>query len=596
MLTPYDYAVIVFYFAFMAGMGWLFKRFIRNTSDYFRGGGEMLWWIAGASAFMVQFSAWTFTGAASKAYVDGPLIIALFFANAVGYFFNFIYFAPAFRQMRAVTAIQCVRERFGAFSEQFYTWVQLPVGITGASIWLYGLAVFSSAVFGFDLAWTIVITGVVVVVMSVIGGSWAVVAGDFIQVLIVLPVTVVAAVLAVAYVGGPTAFVQQLPANFTTLQDWATPQVAYLWIVAMLIKQFISINNLMDASRYLNVKDGRHARRAALFATLMMLIGPIVWFVPPMAAAIVHPDLAARYPALQNPSEAAYVAMCSLVFPAGLMGVLVSAIFAATMSSMDSGLNKNAGFFIKNFYQVAIRPRAGERELVIAGKVTTLALGVLVILAARYFSSLKDLPLFDLMLKFSTLVGTPIAIPLVWGMLVKRAPQWAGWTTVLVTLTASLVCGTWLDERLAQYFFGGVSRKEMGDWTVVVGLFVNVAVGSTWYLGTTLLAGTRSPAEVRRVDAFFQKMHTPVDFEREEGHGSDVQQLRTLGFLCSVYGGFISLLTLIPNGLVGRLCFLFCGASMGGIGLLLWRAARRASAAEIADSAVRAPATVGETV
>ena len=44
-LSIADYAVLAFYFVFMISMGWVFKRFIRDTSDYFRSGGEMLWWI-----------------------------------------------------------------------------------------------------------------------------------------------------------------------------------------------------------------------------------------------------------------------------------------------------------------------------------------------------------------------------------------------------------------------------------------------------------------------------------------------------------------------------------------------------------------------
>ena len=70
-MTRFDYAVIGFYFVFILTVSWCFRRFVSNVSDYFRGGGKALWWMVGGSAFMVQFSAWTFTGAASKAYSDG---------------------------------------------------------------------------------------------------------------------------------------------------------------------------------------------------------------------------------------------------------------------------------------------------------------------------------------------------------------------------------------------------------------------------------------------------------------------------------------------------------------------------------------------
>ena len=57
MLSPYDYLVIAFYFLFMIGIGWFFRRFSKNSSEYFRGGGQMTWWLVGASAFMASFMA-----------------------------------------------------------------------------------------------------------------------------------------------------------------------------------------------------------------------------------------------------------------------------------------------------------------------------------------------------------------------------------------------------------------------------------------------------------------------------------------------------------------------------------------------------------
>lgn len=58
-------------------ISWVFRRFVTNVSEYFRGGGKALWGIVGGSAFMVASRTWTFTGAASKTYSDGWPIIAL---------------------------------------------------------------------------------------------------------------------------------------------------------------------------------------------------------------------------------------------------------------------------------------------------------------------------------------------------------------------------------------------------------------------------------------------------------------------------------------------------------------------------------------
>src|SRR5688572_23961982 len=211
MRWPYDHLVIAFYFVFILSLGWVFKRFIKDTSDYFRSGGEMLWWIVGAGAFMTNFSALSFVAHAGKAYLDGPVVLVIFFGNAFAFLFNYFYFAPVFRQMRCVTAMDAVRRRFGAANEQFFTWLQIPLGILQAALWLNGLAVFLTAAFNFPLKETMIVTGVVVVIITLLGGSWSTTASDFVQMLLLMPVTVVAAVLALRHVGGVGAFIERAP-------------------------------------------------------------------------------------------------------------------------------------------------------------------------------------------------------------------------------------------------------------------------------------------------------------------------------------------------------------------------------------------------
>jgi solute:Na+ symporter, SSS family len=598
MLSRYDYLVIGFYFIFMAMIGWVCRRFIGNTSDYFRGGGKMLWWMTGCSAFVAQFSAWTFTGAAGKAYQDGPVIMVLYFANALGFLCNFLFFAPRFRQMRVVTSLQAVRARFGSGSEQFFTWVQLPVGVLYAGIWLSGLSVFISAAFDMNLVRTVIITGSVVLVMAVIGGSWAVAAGDFIQTLVLMPITLVTAFLAIAQVGGWGAFIEKLPRHHLHWSEGARVEILYLWIIAIVLKQFISTNNMLEASRYLNAKDGRQARRAALLASVLFILGPVFWFIPPMVARIVHPDLHAIFPHLKNPSEGAFVVAGLDNMPAGMLGLLISGIFGATMSNMDIGLNKNAGFFVKNFYQVLIRPGAHEKEMLVISKVVTFLLGVLVIAASLSFSTWKT-GLFNLMLQFGALIALPYSIPLIWGTLIKRAPAWAGWTTVVIGFVTSyagkvFLTPEWL-QRAMNWNGRPLSGREADDWVLLLGVLLDAVVCSVWFLGTCFFARLRTREEIERVEGFFQKMRTPVNFDAEEGSANDAQQYRTLGLMSLIYGGFVSLLNFIPNSLPGRLGMLACAATMLGVGgLLYWNSRRlkaRAAAPVAAAPKSRVPAT-----
>ena len=121
MLTTYDYIAIGFFFLFMLALGPIFKRYSEDDSDFFRGGGKMLWWMVGGSAFMCQFSAWTFTGAL-PAKPTRTVLWSRYcsFANAFGFFVNYLWFAPRFRRMRIVSPIEGVRERFGPVNEQIF--------------------------------------------------------------------------------------------------------------------------------------------------------------------------------------------------------------------------------------------------------------------------------------------------------------------------------------------------------------------------------------------------------------------------------------------------------------------------------------------
>jgi Na+/proline symporter len=103
-MTLYDYLVLGVYFIFMLTISWVFRRFVTNVSDYFRSGGQIVWWMVGGSAFMVSFSAWTFTGAASKAYADGWPIAVIYIANALGFVANALYFAPPSRRSASASA------------------------------------------------------------------------------------------------------------------------------------------------------------------------------------------------------------------------------------------------------------------------------------------------------------------------------------------------------------------------------------------------------------------------------------------------------------------------------------------------------------
>src|SRR5476649_661693 len=213
MVSFYDYLNIAFYIAFIMGVGVVFSRKSKNTSDYFRGGGVMPWWVAGASSWMASFSAWTFVGAAGEIYDNGPSLILLYYSSLLALVMTLFYTCYRFRRMRVVTPIEGVRLRFGAVAQQFYTWIRLPLLFLFGGIALNSVGTFMSGVFGLNVILVMIILGIMVTFVALLGGSYSVVANDFVQMFLVVTVAVTVTILTLSSpaIGGVSGLIAKAP-------------------------------------------------------------------------------------------------------------------------------------------------------------------------------------------------------------------------------------------------------------------------------------------------------------------------------------------------------------------------------------------------
>ncbi len=575
----YDYLVIAGYFLLILGIGFAFKRMAKqSTSDYFRGGGRMLWWMVGSTAFMMQFSAWTFTGAAGKAFSDGFAVCLVFLANTFSYFCGWAYFSHRFRQMRVDTPTEAIRRRFGNENELFFSWALIIFSLINAGIWLNALGVFSSAVFEADISVTIVVTGLTVLFVSVISGAWGVVASDFVQTLVVAVLSLACAVVALVKVGGPVALVTNFPSDFIMGPDMNYGLLLVGTFIFFLAKQLITIMNLHDSFRFLNARDSINARKAALLAMCLMGVGSLVWFIPPWASAILYPDAAAAYPELGNKaSDAVYLVFTRNAMPVGTVGLLLAGLFAASMSSMDSALNKNAGIIVRSVYQPFLAKRnrsVNDQHLLNISRMLSFFSGIIVIFMALFFRSLKELSLFDLMMSVSAMIQVPLLIPLILGMLVKKTPQWAPWVTVLLGLFVSwFMKDVFTPEVFAQWVgLDPLTSREVVDMNLMLTLAAHVFVTGGFFCATTLFYSNKKDNYEAQRKSFFKDLETPVIAD-EAQDDYDRQQRNKLGVMVMFMGAGILLMTLIPNPLWGRLIFAACSLVITTIGFLLKRSA-----------------------
>jgi len=575
-----EYIVIGLFFVFMIAIGLVSRRMVRNFSDYFRSGSKATWWLVGLSGFMASFSAWTFTGAASTAYESGITVAVIFLAGVVGIAICALFTAPWFRQLRAITVPEVVDDRFGTATQQLYLWLSIIPMIGWSVPGFLAVAVFTSVVFGFKVGTVILGLGVVVLAYSTIGGSWSVLTTDFLQALLLMPLALLIAILSLKSIGGFEglyhSLLEQGLHNHLRLVD-PVPDSKYgiYWAVAMLVFQVFTYNSLTSSNRFFWCKDGRDARKAAWFTAGLFMIGALIWFLPPIVARLQFSQQVMAYTDLSNPADAAYAVTALRLLPAGLAGLIVVAMFSATMSSMDFTLNQAAAVITQDFYKKILNPHASDRRTLIVGQIASFCLGSVIIALALYLSTRKDLGLFDIMLKVGSLLSTPFLVPMLLVLFVRKSPPWSAAVSILAGVALSYLA----------FHFG---------WKYHVTVFSIIAAGGVSYLATLPFWESSSEVYKRKVAAFYQKMERPVDFEKEVGGAIDTRQMRMLGWFSFAIGGFIALLVFLPNPASGRIQILCLSGGIGGLGaVMLWAAGYfdRRNAARLAAAQPTATST-----
>ena len=573
-LNGWDYAIICFYVALVASIGVICRRLNKNPSDYFRGGGNMLWWVGAVSAMAAGISTWSFTGGAAKCYKDGfvypisnllgiiPMMIVLWFV------------APRFRRLRVITSLEGVFRRFGLGTEQFYTWVTLPMGLFWGGIGLNTLGVFMASAFQMDLTLTIVSVGVLVTFLAVLGGQWAVSFFAVVQGMILLLVSTMVAFFSVnrPEIGGITHLASALPPRHLQFGTETSSTLVWLWIGWQVFFGAIGQMDLRNSGKFVRVKDDWSARKMVLMLCLpgLFLMLPVLMQLPSMCAAVLYPDIGGVFPQLKSPEEGAWLAMAFTVLPQGLVGLMVCAMFGASADSADAALNSNAGFFVRNVYARYIAPGASDARQIVVAKIVTACFGAITIVLGLLVNSMRSLNLFDLMQILNAMLLPPMIVPMVLGLVMKRTPDWSGWSTAMVGLLAAMAGKAAYSEDLVAHLLGlsrPLTAREVVDTQFLFISAVTWGVSTLWFVGTSAFWKQSLPEHRERIDALFIDLGRPVDHLGEGGENQDAMQYHVIGLLSRVMGGFLLLCVAIPNPARGRISFLIIGGILFAMGL-----------------------------
>ena len=403
-----DYAVMTLNMLGLVAIGKYFASREKSTEDFFLGGRKVPWWAAGLSIYATGTSAISFMAIPAKTYSTDWLY---FIGMSIFPFFTLLIaayvFVPMLRRLEITTVMEYFEMRFGRPIRFLMSAIAVLGQVAGRmSITLLLPSIALSAVTGLNIYLSILFMGVLATIYTAAGGISAVIWTDVLQVVVLFGGALLSFGLIVARVDGGLAGVvtlalEQEKFNFLDLR-WdfttATLWVMFLWAVADVFGKGLGQEGLQRAFSTKGVKE---ARRSMLTCAVVALPAGVLFYGIGTALFAFYES----HPALLNPTlqtDAIFPLFIAQQLPAGLAGLVISGLFAASMSTLDTSMNTCATIMVRDFYSVW-RKGSHEKERLLMARIVTIVCGIIGTGIALYMASFENLgSLWDM---FSILLG-----------------------------------------------------------------------------------------------------------------------------------------------------------------------------------------------
>lgn len=367
------------------GCSFYFRKKDANATDLFTSGaGHLPAWTVGMSIFATYISSISFLALPGKAYGSDwnafVFSLSIPFAAVIAAKF----FVPLYRSLNSVSAYSYLETRFGPWARIYASLCYLVTQVARTGAVTYLLALPMNALLGWSVPSIILITGVAVILYSMLGGIQAVIWTDAIQGIVLIGGVLLCLILLVVGMPGGLPEMLKIAAadgkcglgSFSPA-DWSTQT---FW-VCFIYGVFINLNNFgIDQNyiqRYMSARSMKEAIHSTLFGSFLYVPVSLLFFC-------IGTGLYCFYKASPGllPAEAA--AASDKVFPYfmvhglpnGVTGILIAAVFAAGMSTISTSLNSGATILMTDYYKRYFRPKASPNGEILCLRWSTIFLGV----------------------------------------------------------------------------------------------------------------------------------------------------------------------------------------------------------------------------
>ncbi len=474
----WEVSIFIVYLVFMLGIGVYF--FVRDPHlterGYFLGDRKMGPWVAALSAGASDMSAWVLMGLPTSIYALGLGQVWIAVGLALGYTLSWIYEAPRLRCFSivaddSITIPQYLTKRFLSKSK--------ALQLISAIVFLIAYTIYSASsikacgtlfntVTGLDTKFAMYLSAIIVISYTFLGGFSAVSWTDFFQGMLVLAAMLIVPITAAFMLESGSAEISQA-GYWNVFSSWQDVVSGLGWGLGYFGMPHIII-------RFMSIRSQHDLKKSAKIGiSWTIIILAFAGLVGTVGRMFVGFDEAV------NNNSLVFVVMVRRIFPALVSGILLSAVLAAAMSTADSQLLAAASAFASDVYRPIIRrERAGNKEMLWAGRIVVLAIALI----ALYIASSPNAGSIMALVSnawgvFGASFGPAIMLSLFW----KRF-TFSG-------AVAGIVTGAVVDIAWLNYM------SSTGVYEIIPGFFAGLAVA--------VIVSIISPAPSEKVNELFDR-------------------------------------------------------------------------------------------
>lgn len=423
--TP-DLVVIGIYFAIVFAIGFYVARRTHDSDDLFLAGRRLGWLPIGLSLFASNISSTTLIGLAGAAYTWGIAVANYEWMAAPILVLFAVVLIPLYLRGRVSTVPEYLERRFDRRVRRYFSALTLVSNIVvdTAGTLFAGALVLASFIPTLDLFSAALLLAAVAATYTAAGGLAAVVYTDVLQAIILLFGACIVTFLAFAAIdfdwSRVTSAAKPGQLNlFLPLSDPNLPWLGTLVGVPVLGFYFWCTNQFI-VQRVLGARSLADARKGALFAGLLKLPVLFIMVIPGVLATLILPPL--------DNGDQVFPALISELLPVGLRGLVLAALVAALMSSIDSTLNGASALLTLDFIK-PLRPELTSRRLAWIGRGAILLFMLLSAAVAPLIGGFEGL--FHYLQTALAYLVPPVAALFLLGALWRRPGPAAALTTLI---------------------------------------------------------------------------------------------------------------------------------------------------------------------